>query len=544
VAPICGTLLRPLWAAALAVGLGLAPCVAVAQEFVELPQSIVPFGPDVTVVGPASPDAAVHFQVALNLRNFSELQDRLAAGQQVAYPELEQQFLPTEQDYDRVVAWLRAEGLTIERTVQDRMTVAAGGTVASVSRALGASFTHIIFEGREYVSASSAPKTPAALAGIVASVNGLQPQLHLHKLLRANPQAQTGFLPLGIRDAYAATGLSQTGANTTTAIIIDTCPNTSDLTKFWSDGGVPQKLSNFSCFQIEPGTLPAPSGEETIDTEWSSSVAPGSKVRVYAYGNIATNAAFFTDVDNGYQAIILDLVNGVKITQVSISLGICETLVPQGQFLTDLYFHAILNSLGATVLVASGDSGSTGCFRFNNSLAKVADFPASSPDVTAVGGTTLVLNSNGTVKSETAWSGDGSAGGSGGGVSKDYLTPSYQTSLGLPNRGVPDVAADANPATGVAIVLNGQIQVFGGTSVATPIWAGLMGLVNQARLAAGKSTLGWLNPRLYRPTPEASFRDITVGNNGFPALVGYDLVTGWGAPRMSILLPDLKAQTP
>ena len=119
-----------------------------------------------------------------------------------------------------------------------------------------------------------------------------------------------------------------------------------------------------------------------------------------------------------------------------------------------------------------------------------------------------------------------------------------QSGLGLTGRGVPDVAADANPATGVAIVLNGQIQVFGGTSVATPIWAGLMGLVNQARLAAGKSTLGMLNPRLYRPAPEASFRDITVGNNGFPALVGYDLVTGWGAPRMSILLPDLKAQTP
>jgi kumamolisin len=130
-----------------------------------------------------------------------------------------------------------------------------------------------------------------------------------------------------------------------------------------------------------------------------------------------------------------------------------------------LYFHAILSSLGATVLVASGDSGSTGCFRFNNSLAKVADFPASSPDVTAVGGTTLVLNSNGTVSSETAWSGDGSAGGSGGGVSKDYSSPSYQSSLGLPSRGLPDVAADANPSTGVAIVLNGQIQVFEGTSV-------------------------------------------------------------------------------
>jgi kumamolisin len=156
-----------------------------------------------------------------------------------------------------------------------------------------------------------------------------------------------------------------------------------------------------------------------------------------------------------------------------------------------------------------------------------------------------VLNSNGSVASETAWSGCETQ-GSGGGLSLEFSTPSYQKSLGLKSRGVPDVAADGNPTTGVAIILNGKVAVFGGTSVATPIWARLMGLVNQAaRLAAGKSTFGLLNPRLYRPVPEASFRDITVGNNcGFSTKVGYDLVTGWGAPRMNILLPDLKAQTP
>ena len=241
VAPICGPLLRPLRAAALAVGLGLAPCAAVAQEFVELPQSIVPFGPGVTVVGPASPDAAVHFQVALKLRNFSQLQERLAAGQQVAYPELEQQFLPTAQDYGSVVAWLRGQGLTIERTVRDRMTIAAGGTVSTVSRALGVSFMHIISEGEEYVSANSAPKLPAALAGIVASVNGLQPHLHMNKLSILNPLATSGYSPAQIREAYAAAGLSETGANTTTAIIINTFPNKSDLTTFWTRSTCPRR---------------------------------------------------------------------------------------------------------------------------------------------------------------------------------------------------------------------------------------------------------------------------------------------------------------
>ncbi len=294
VAPICGPLLRPLRVAALAVGLGLAPCPAVAQEFVELPQSIVPFGPGVTVVGPASADAPVHFQVALKLRNFSQLQDRLAAGQQVTYPELEQQFLTTAQDYGSVVAWLQREGLTIERTVPDRMTVAARGTVASVSRALGASFTHIISEGQEYVSANSAPKAPAALAGIIASVNGLQPQLHMNKHSILNPMATSGYSPAQIREAYRATDVSETGANTTTAIIIYTFPNKSDLTTFWTTEHVPQTLSNITFIRVPVGgTLPKPSGEESIDTEMSSSIAPGSKVRVYAVTNVTVTALLY-----------------------------------------------------------------------------------------------------------------------------------------------------------------------------------------------------------------------------------------------------------
>ena len=86
--------------------------------------------------------------------------------------------------------------------------------------------------------------------------------------------------------------------------------------------------------------MPKPSGEELIDTEMASSIAPDSKVRVYATTSLSN-----TDVDNGYEAVILDLANGFKITQVSISLGQCETLVPKGEFLTDEYYHAILSSL-------------------------------------------------------------------------------------------------------------------------------------------------------------------------------------------------------
>jgi kumamolisin len=108
---------------------------------------------------------------------------------------------------------------------------------------------------------------------------------------------------------------------------------------------------------------------------------------------------------------------------------------------------------------------------------------------------------------------------------------------------VPDVSADANPNTGALIILNGAQEQVGGTSLSSPMWAGLMGLVNSARITAGKPTLGLLNGRIYPSVGTNNFRDITSGNNGgYSAGPGYDLVTGIGAPVLSNLLPTLVAQ--
>ncbi|MGA3008034.1 MAG: hypothetical protein ABSE59_09115, partial [Opitutaceae bacterium] len=170
-----------------------------------------------------------------------------------------------------------------------------------------------------------------------------------------------------------------------------------------------------------------------------------------------------------------------------------------------------------------------------------AEFPASDPNVTGVGGTSLYVNSStGNVTSETAWS------DSGGGISIYFSRPSWQTGLGVPSgsqRLAPDVASVADPNTGGFLILNGAEYVVGGTSWSAPTWAGFGALLNQARANGGRSSLGLLGPKIYPLLGGADFRDITSGSNGpggvYNAGVGYDLCTGIGVPDMANLLPAL-----
>ena len=201
---------------------------------------------------------------------------------------------------------------------------------------------------------------------------------------------------------------------------------------------------------------------------------------------------------------------------------------------------------GITFLAASGDAGAPG------------GYPAYSPDVVAVGGTSLTL-SGGNYGSEAGWS------GSGGGISQYESQPSYQQGLVIHNGGntvnasgmrtIPDVASDANPNTGVAVYdsYNGGSSPWyqvGGTSVATPCWAGLIALADQIRVSAGQTNLSGPTqtlPALYS-LPAGDFHDITSGTStgspNYTAAAGYDLVTGLGTPRANLLVPDLALGSP
>jgi kumamolisin len=191
-------------------------------------------------------------------------------------------------------------------------------------------------------------------------------------------------------------------------------------------------------------------------------------------------------------------------------------------------------ALGVTVTVAAGDNGSSD--GVNDGLAHV-DFPASSPNVLACGGTRLI-GSGQTITSETVWNDGASGGATGGGISAFFIPPpAWQSNINLPpsvnpgakpGRGVPDIAGDADPVTGYQVRVDGQNTVIGGTSAVAPLWAGLVALFNQS---LGNS-VGYLNPWFYISVTSVAgaFHDITSGNNGaYQARAGWDACTGLGS---------------
>jgi len=196
--------------------------------------------------------------------------------------------------------------------------------------------------------------------------------------------------------------------------------------------------------------------------------------------------------------------------------------------------------MGVTVLASSGDSGSTD----GSSDGKpTVDFPASSPYVIGCGGTRLSL-SGAKISSEVVWNElSSNEGATGGGVSGFFALPMYQQTAGVPKspsgfvgRGVPDVAGNADPETGYNVVVDGSATVIGGTSAVAPLWAGLLGRINQS---LGKD-VGYVNPLLYASGSAATFRDITSGTNGtYSAGPGWDACTGLGSPDGAALLASL-----
>ncbi len=225
----------------------------------------------------------------------------------------------------------------------------------------------------------------------------------------------------------------------------------------------------------------------------------------------------------------------------------------------DTFFKQATTQQGITFFASSGDNGATDYANLQATQLyskRTTSFPTDDPWVTSVGGTSL--QRNGTGFQETAWNTNGAA-ASGGGFSIFFPRPSYQMTLlasvqdQLSNqRGVPDIAGDADPSTGLAIYSSdGGWTLGGGTSASAPLWAAFMAIANQM---AGHP-LGFINPTLYKLAASSAytqdFNDITTGDNsikndqvqvqGYPAVTGWDPVTGLGTPVLDKLLPDLIA---
>ena len=275
-------------------------------------------------------------------------------------------------------------------------------------------------------------------------------------------------------------------------------------------------------------------GQVMLDVEIAGAIAPGARIRVYFAP--LTPAGFA-------HATARATADGVAV--LSIGWGQVEDHWKDEEI---KQIDAALEQAAGqqiTVVVAAGDLGVTDGLKDGR---RHVDFPASSPWVLSVGGTAL-KSENGRITSETVWrSGQDSA--TGGGVSSKFERPEWQSAVSVPNRddgksgrGIPDVAASADPALGVSLRIHGSDVPIGGTSAAAPVWAGLIARIDQAL----GYNVGYLNPRLYRNIgPEGVLRTIRIGDNGTGGVKGYSAgpgwspVAGWGSPDGMKLLSWLR----
>jgi kumamolisin len=510
--------------------------------------------PDGLVVNAATPGPDetinVHFSLSIAPDVQAQLEQKIAKGEVVPVEEVNKLYNAKPADKDALVSWLKANGYDITHISQDG--IYARAKASQIAKSLEVNMVPVTKNGVTYTSAQNAPSLPAAVANAVRSINGLQPfrqaNKHLKKVVpedgnRVSPDGAgtvtpnianaPPYLVSEILKAYNGNGLGVTGKGQTIAILIDTFPADSDLTAFWTKNGVPVTLAQIQKINVGGGSLPAPGGEETLDASWTSGIAPGANIRIYATGSLS-----FVAIDRALDRIIADLPSQPGMRQLSISLGLGESFMAPAEVATEHTKFLHLAAAGVNVFVSSGDAGSNPDATGHSPTGPLqAEYESSDTAVIGVGGTSLRLSAAGAVTSETGWT------GSGGGTSRFFTRPPWQTGAGVPHgtkRLVPDVCAAADPNTGAFLVFHGHGIGIGGTSWSAPVWAGICALINEARKNAGKPMLPFLNPLLYPLLGTPAFRDITAGSNGaFHCTPGYDQVTGIGSPNVKELIHRL-----
>lgn len=486
-----------------------------------------------TVTFSLSPDAGLN----------EKLEERVANGEVVPVQEILTSYGVGKQQVEPLLDWLKAQNFNIVSVSADNTSVEASSTAGNVARALQVELVRVTNDGITYTSARNAPSLPENIAANVRAIGGLQPHRQLHKHARRLPAgmrgaaeavAPQGYTPNQILHAYGADNLNVTGRGQIIGIVIDTAPDPDDMAQFWQLAKVPVGPGqHIEVVNVNGGTLPPPSGEETLDAQWSSGIAPGATIRIYATGTLR-----FTDIDKALDRILADAAKDPGLRQVSMSLGLGESYMAQGEVKTEHAKFVRLAAAGINVFVSTGDAGSNPDGTGHSSGGPLqVEYESSDPCVVGVGGTSLQLDVHGNVSKETGWSSGG------GGKSRFFPRPVWQSVNGITNsksRLVPDVSLTADPNYGGMVVLNGSAMAYGGTSWSAPAWAGFCALINEARLANNKPALSFLNPMLYKVQGAPCFRDITAGSNGaYEAVKGYDMVTGLGVPNVKALIASL-----
>ena len=473
------------------------------------------------------------------------------------------------EDLAKIDAFAHAHNLTVVQTSIPQRSVRLSGTVADMSAAFGSSLKQYKLGKRVFRGRTGTVSVPSEIADIVVGVFGLdnRPAARPHVRFRdAGRKAGAGKKGKAVSPRNAADGSftpPQVGKLYNFPAGLDgkgQCIALIELNDFDSKGRITG--TGFSALDLsayfkklkipapkvtavgvdgganKPGPDPNADGEVMLDIEVAGAVAPGANIAVYFAPN--TDKGFIDAV----AAAVHDSVR--KPSVISISWGGPEDTWTQQSLNA---FNQVLQdaaTLGVTVCVAAGDDGSSDLPLTDDQGHRIrdnkphTDFPSASPFALACGGTKLIGST--AIQSELVWNEGDQGGAGGGGVSNFFARPTYQAHASVPKspkgksgRGVPDVAGDADPATGYQVRVQGKQMVIGGTSAVAPLWAGLLALVNQRLAKAGKHPAGFINPLLY--TNASAFHDIVKGNNDidgtlhkYSARAGWDPCTGMGTP--------------
>jgi kumamolisin len=516
------------------------------RDHVPVPGSEREALPGARRIGPAPQEGRVEVTVIVRSRSaeplgIEQMASHLPAERQhMSREDYERTMGADPADLARVEAFAHEHGLEVLGSDAARRSVALAGTVAQMDAAFGTELSHYESPHGAYRGRTGPVHVPAELADVVEAVLGLDDR----------PQATPHFRPLtagggaalaaAAGDSFTPDELAQLydfpagsdGKGERIAIVeLGGGYRTADLKAYFAELGIEQPkvtaVSVDGATNSPTGDPSGPDGEVMLDIEVVGAIAPGAEILVY----------FAPNTDRGFlDAVGTAVHDKLAPSVISISWGGPEAQwTSQATTQLDQAFQAAA-ALGVTVCCASGDDGSSD--GMSDGRAHV-DFPASSPHVLACGGTHLVAE-NGSISSEVVWNAGGGA--TGGGISDVFALPTWQSSAEVPasanpgghrGRGVPDVAGDADPATGYQIRVDGQDAVFGGTSAVAPLWAALVARMNQE---LGKP-IGFLNSVVYQPTGRNALRDISTGTNGaYTARAGWDACTGLGSPDGAKLL--------
>jgi kumamolisin len=530
--------------------------------------------------------------VTVLLRRRAEVPRALVDGPQtITSSELGTEYGADPADASLVAEVLGPYGLTVTETHLESRRLKVSGTIAAMESAFGTSLAAVTSphpDGSGNVQhryRTGGLSVPTRLNGIITAVVGLddrpqaRPQFRRAPAPRSSgttprsasepedgtnapaPQAQAKSLTAPQVAGFYQFPDGFDGTGQTVAIIeLGGGYQQSDLSTYFSGLGIsvpPVTAVGVDGATNSPGQ--SADGEVELDIEVVGGVAPGALQLVY----------FAPNTDQGFIDAISEAVHATPTPiVVSISWGQSEDQwSAQSRTAMDQAFQDGA-ALGVTVTVAAGDNGSSDDPSEQTQVH--CDFPASSPNVLACGGTKLIGNtSTSAITSEVVWNElAGNEGATGGGVSDVFPVPSYQAAAGVPTsaaasgsgasgsgasgsgssatgRGVPDVAGNADPVTGYQVVVDGKQQTIGGTSAVAPLWAGLIARLAQA---TGKK-FGLLQPLLYAGVApgvaQPGFNDIVSGDNGaYKAGPGWDACTGLGSPNGNALLTLVSGTTP